>query len=52
MFDALTDDDFLGIDLSLGSYTRPKPILKKDKLVEEMKLQYEFEIKALRTEIE
>ena len=40
------DDDDLR---SLGSYTRPKPIPKKDKLVEELKLQHQFEIKSLRT---
>ena len=44
----LDDDDLW----SLGSYTRSKPIPQKDKLVEEMKLHYEFEIKALGTEIE
>jgi len=43
------DDDDLR---SLGSYTRPKPIPKKNKLVEEMKLQHEFKIESLRTEME
>ena len=42
------DDDLW----SLGSYTRPKTIPKKDNIVDELKLQYEFEIKALRTEME
>ena len=32
--------------------TRPKPIPKKDKLVKELKLQHQFEIKSLRTEME
>ena len=44
-----SDDDVVW---SSGSYIRPQPIPKKDKLVEEMKLQHEFEIKALRTEME
>ena len=43
------DDDDLR---SLGSYTRPKPIPKEDKLVEEMKLHHQFEVKSLRTEME
>ena len=33
---------------SLGSYTRTKPIPKKDKKFEELKLQREYEIKFLR----
>ena len=37
---------------SLGSYTRTKPIPKKDKKVEELKLQHEYEIKSLRAEVE
>ena len=37
---------------SLGSYTRTKPIPKKDKLVEELKRQHEHEIKSLRAEME
>ena len=44
-----SDDDVVW---SSGSYIRPQPIPKKDKLVEEMKLQYEFEFKALRAEME
>jgi len=43
------DDDDLR---SLCSYTRPKPIPNKDKLVEEMKLHHQFEIKSLRSEME
>ena len=43
------DDDDLR---SRGSYTKPKPIPKKDKLVEELKLQHQFEIKSLRAEME
>jgi hypothetical protein len=43
------DDDDLR---SLGSYTKPKPIPKKDKIVEELTLQHQFEIKSLRAEME
>ena len=44
-----TDND----DLSgLGSYTRTKPIPKKVKKVEDLKLQHEYEIKSLRAEME
>ena len=35
------DDDDLR---SRGSYIKPKPIPKKDKLLEELKLQHQFEI--------
>jgi hypothetical protein len=40
---------------SLGSYTSTKPVPKKDKKnkkVEELKLQHEYEIKSLRAEVE
>ena len=37
---------------SLGSYTRTKPIPKKDKKVEELKLKHDYEIKSLRAEME
>ena len=36
------DDDFL----SLGSYTGTKLIPKKDKIVKELKIQHEFEMKG------
>ena len=44
-----SDDDGL---CSLGSYTEPKPITKKDKVVEELRLQHQFEIKSLRAEMD
>ena len=37
---------------SLGSYTRTKPIPKKDRKVEELKLKHDYEIKSLRAEME
>jgi hypothetical protein len=43
------DDDDL---ISLGSYNKPKPISKKDKAVEELRLQHQFEIKSLRAEMD
>ena len=35
---------------SLGSYSRTKPIPKKDKKVEELKLKHKYEINSLRAE--
>jgi hypothetical protein len=44
------DDDDLR---SLGSYNKPtKPISKKDRKIEELRLQHQFEIKSLRAEME
>jgi hypothetical protein len=43
------DDDDLR---SLGSYTKTKPIPKKDKVIEELRLQHQFEIKSLRAEMD
>jgi len=37
---------------SLGSYTRTKPIPKKDKKVEELKLQHKYEINSLCADVE
>ena len=38
--------------LIMGSYTRTKPIPKKDKKVEGLKLQHEYEISTLRADME